>query len=68
LGVARLVAGEYLLYKYGAPLAVDWLMKPANVADMNILFKAASKVPENAVDDKKFRQAPNNIKKTSSSH
>jgi len=53
---------------YGAPLAVDWLMKPANVADMNILFKAASKVPENAADDKKFRQAPNNIKKTSSSH
>ena len=43
-------------------------MKPDNVADMNILFKAASKVPENAFDDKKFRQAPNNIKKTSSSH
>jgi len=58
------MALEYAGYKFLAPRVVDLLMKPRAVGDLNIMFRAASKVPESSLDDKSIKKAAANVKKS----
>jgi hypothetical protein len=64
VGAAKFAAGEALVLKYAVPFGVDLLMKPRNLADLNILARAASRVPSNAIDEKQIRQAASRINKS----
>lgn len=62
LRIAGLIGSEYLAYKFAAPFAVDLLMKPRVVGELNTLFRAASKVPEGTFDDKAVKKAAGKLK------